>query len=88
MRGHTTWRIELTGELEAHGESWDDVEASTLTDEDLDRKFYSGFGGEEGCHFTVWTTNSVYFPWCYDGAEGVARVSRHPDGKATPHVGG
>jgi len=56
-------------------------------DSALDREFDDGFGGPEGCYFTVWTTGHVYFPVVYDGAESVGCVSRNPDGQATPHVG-
>lgn len=84
----TTWRKELEEVFEAQGEWWDDIEASTLTDEQLDTEFDRGYGSTEGVPFTVWTKNSVYFPWCYDGAEGVARVARHPDGQPTEHIGG
>ena len=84
----TTWREELIDALEKRDECWSDIESSTLTDDELDKEFDCGYGGSEGKPFTVWTVNTVYFPWVYDGAEGVAWVSRHPDGKATDHVGG
>lgn len=84
----TTWRKLLSEELELNNESWSDIVSSTLTDEQLDKDFDDGFGGTEGDSFTVWTTNRVYFPRCYDGAEGVAWVARNPDGKPTDHIGG
>jgi hypothetical protein len=70
------------------GELFEDIESSTLTDEQLDTKFDNGYGGSQGCAFTVWTKNHVYFPAVYDGAEWVAYVPRHPNGEATSHVGG
>ena len=70
----STWRQKLTVALEHRGETWDQIESITLN--------------VEGYPFTVWTAKRVYFPWCYDGSEGVASVSRHPDGVATDHVGG
>ena len=82
------WKMMLDGVLKENGESWDDVEANTMTEQDMKKKFDTGFGGTEGCPFTVWTKNSVYFPLQYDGAEWVGRVSRHPDGKPTEHQGG
>lgn len=82
------WRKALNEEMANHGESWGDVESHTLTDEQLDRCFDDGYGIEEGDAFTLWTKNRVYFPAVYDGSEWVASVARHPDGKATAHVGG
>jgi hypothetical protein len=79
----TTWRKELDACID-----WDDIESSTLTDEDLDREFDPGFGGSNGCSFTIWTSDRVYFPAVYDGSEWVEWVSRHPDTKPTQHVGG
>jgi hypothetical protein len=85
---NTTWRKELDEAFREAGDSWETVEASTLTEANLNTPFDPGYGCTEGCPFTVWTRQNVYFPWCYDGAEGVQRVSRNPDGVATPHVGG
>lgn len=84
----TTWQKELTDALKANGEDWNDVESSTLTQWDLTREFNNGFGGSEGAQFTLWTKHRVYFPVVYDGAEWVGWVSRNPDGKPTPHMGG
>ena len=83
-----TWRKGLEEALTVNGEAWGDIEASTLTEEQLDEEFDDGFGGSEGCPFTVWTRKWVYFPCVYDGAEWVESVSRHPDGVPTEHVGG
>jgi hypothetical protein len=85
---NTTWRELITIEMRERGELFEDIESSTLTDEQLDTKFDNGYGGSQGCAFTVWTKNHVYFPAVYDGAEWVACVPRHPNGKATSHVGG
>ena len=82
-----TWREEIETALEDNQEDWSDIEAITLTDEQLDKKFDSGYGGHEGDPFTVWTKNNVYFPIVYDGAEWVGTVSRNPDGKPTDHQG-
>jgi hypothetical protein len=84
----TSWREDITELLTQNGETWADVEAHTLTDEQLDKKFDHGYGGTEGAPFTLWTKNNVYFPGCYDGAEWVASVPRNPNGHATEHVGG
>ena len=85
---NTTWRKELTSVMSLNGESLDDIVANTMTDEDMDLEFDSVFGGTEGCEFTVWTENRVYFPICYDGAEWAGSVSRNPDGVPTAHQGG
>lgn len=81
-------RKDIANALAENDETWDDVEAHTLTDEQLDREFDNGYGCTEGDAFTVWTKNHVYFPICYDGAEWVGFVSRNPDGKPTNHQGG
>lgn len=86
--GMTTWKQLLTDALKQNGESWNDVESSTLTDKQLKRKFDAGYGGSEGDPFTAWTKNRVYFPAVYDGKEWVASVARNPDGKPTDHIGG
>lgn len=88
MKEYTTWRKEITLEMDERGESFADVEANTLTDDQLDAKFDHGYGVAKGSPFTLWTKNRVYFPVVYDGSEWVASVSRHPDGKPTWHVGG
>ena len=38
--------------------------------------------------FTVWTTNTVYFPVTYDCSLWTGSVSRNPDGKPTQAQGG
>ena len=60
----------------------------TLTDEQLDVRFYRGYGGREGEPFTAWTEARVYFPAVYDGAEWVESVPRDPCDEVTDHVGG
>jgi hypothetical protein len=84
----TTWRAELNKALLAMIETWADIESNTMTDAEMDEEFYNGYGGHEGCAFTVWTHKRVYFPAGYDGSEWVESVARHPDGHATPHIGG
>ena len=84
----TSWRSLLTDALTDQGETWEDVVESTLTDEALERRFDDGYGGSEGCAFTLWTFNRVYFPVVYDGAEWVSSVPRNPCDEATSHVGG
>lgn len=88
MKNMTTWRECITQEMKERGESWDDVVAMTTTHAELDDRFDAGYGGTNGCSFTLWTSRRVYFPGCYDGAEWVASVPRDPCDEATVHVGG
>ena len=84
----TTWRKELLHALKRHHETFEDIVSNTMTPEQMDKEFDGGWGGTEGCAFTVWTGNRVYFPASYDGSEWVASVARNPDGQATEHIGG
>lgn len=85
----TTWRMLLTEAMLSNGENFpDDVISTTLTDNELDQKFNDGLGLVEGCPFTVWTNNFVYFPAASDGSEWVASVPRNPNGVATQHISG
>lgn len=83
-----TWRKLLEKAMRSRGESLSGLEASTLSDADMDVEFHNGYGGPEGKPFTAWSAKAVYFPVCYDGSEWVGSVSRHPDGKPTQHHGG
>ena len=74
----TTWREMLNESLIEHGEGLADVVGNTMTDEQMDKDFDSSYGCAEGCPFTVWTTNRVYFPVVYDGAEWVGSAPRNP----------
>ena len=84
----TAWRKEITSQMIENNETWDSVEACTLSQEDLDIEFDDGFGSSMGKPFTVWTKNFVYFPAVYDGAEWVDSVPRNPCSVAKNHVGG
>ena len=83
-----TWRKLIVEQMKCHGETLADVVANTLSDSEMDVEFDDGWGEVEGKPFTLWTANRVYFPWRYDGSEGVESVSRVPDGVPTNHVGG
>ena len=83
----TTWRKEISLEMGRRGESWDDVVVSP-PDAALDREFDGGFGGAEGCAFTLWTKSRVYFPVVYDGSEWCESAPRNPCNHMMPHVGG
>jgi hypothetical protein len=84
----TNWKQLIQEAMKTHNETFDDVVSSTLTEEELLEMFDDGYGTNEGTPFTLWTTNRVYFPVVYDGAEWVESVSRNPDGKPTSHFGG
>ena len=82
------WKDLINDVLAYHGESWNDVEANTMTEKEMTKEFDEGYGGTQGCYFTIWTKKSVIFPACYDGSEWAARVSRNPDNQPTTHIGG
>lgn len=84
----TTWRKLIAREMVNNRETWCDLVHCTLSGEELDVEFNGDFGSANGEPFTLWTQDKVYFPCCYDGAEWVASVSRHPDGNPTEHIGG
>ena len=85
---NTTWQKLISKSLKAANETWDDVEATTLTDEQKTQIFYDGYGGSKGVNFTLWTKNRVYFPVIYNGAQWVGSVARHPCDEASSHHGG
>lgn len=101
---NVTWRQLILLEMENHHETWDDVVDSVMAvqyyewetesefahEPSFDRSFNNDYGGTNGDWFTVWTTNFVYFPVCYDGAEWAGSVQRNPvEPKiANKHVGG
>lgn len=60
----------------------------TLSDEQLDVRFYDYYGLIEGKPFTAWSEKRVYFPVCYDGAEWVGSAPRNPSLESCEHVGG
>ena len=84
----TTWHRLIEKGLRLHEESWDDVEACTLTESELDVEFDDGWGGSSGKPFTAWTADRVYFPAVYDGSEWASSAPRNPCGEAIEHVGG
>jgi hypothetical protein len=86
MNYRSTWFKLINKALEIENDG--PLIACTLTEKELHKSFYTGYGGEEGKSFTAWTENRVYFPACYDGAEWVASVPRNPCDEATGHVGG
>ena len=83
MARMTTWR-----KLIAECAEGDEIIACTLSEEELDAEFDSGYGVSEGRPFTAWSDQWVYFPSEYDGSEDCNRVPRNPCDIATEHVGG
>lgn len=83
-----TWKTAISEALDQNGEKWSDVLAYTLTHEELNREFDSGYGRPNGPPFTLWTANRVYFPIMYDGSEWVGSAPRNPCDEAMRHQGG
>ena len=84
----TTWKEQITERMKDNNDGWVNMEDTTLTKEELDAEFNPGYGGTEGCDFTLWTKHFVYFPASYDGSEWCASVPRNPNGHKTVHIGG
>jgi len=82
-----TWKDMLR---EAFADRKEDFEKmiTTLTPEELETDFDSGYGWSEGKAFTAWGEKYVYFPIIYDGAEWVGSAPRNPCDEATDHQGG
>ncbi len=86
--GYRTWKSLIGEALKDAGETFEDVVSTTLSDKELNKGFYAGYGGTNGLAFTLWTKNRVYFPVSYDGAEWAASAPRNPCDEAVNHVGG
>lgn len=86
-KGNDSWHTMLQEAMEDRGEDFSTV-VCTLTEDQLKRKFYAGFGETEGKPFTAWGKDWVYFPVCFDGAEWVGSAPRNPCDIATDHQGG
>lgn len=82
----TTWRTMIDEERAKRDDG--PIVAWTLTDDQLDVSFDSGFGLSEGAAFTAWSDARVYFPVVYDGAEWCGSAPRNPSDEATEHQGG
>ena len=75
-------------EVNRWGETKDKPRYCDIDDPLFLKVFDSGYGGTEGCHFTVWGKKNIYFPVCYDGSEWVGAVRRNPCLEASEHHGG
>lgn len=82
-----SWKELITESMIGGNDSWNNVESCTMTSEEMNKKFYTGFGRIEGTLFTVWTAKYIYFPVVYNGAEWVGRISRNPNGESCWHFG-
>ncbi len=83
----TTWRKEISAVFEANKDTWDNVVETTLSSNDLDLEFDSGYGRPEGKPVTLWTKDRVYYPIVYDGSEWVSSAPRNPCTEACEHKG-
>ncbi len=79
---NTSWRELVIECMAEHSESWADVEATTLSNEELDRRRYSEHGGvdgeDEAALLNVWTARSVYVGTGEEYRPGVRWIPRHP----------
>ena len=76
-----TLRDLITEEMNRRGETWKDVEESTLTDAEMDHAFDSDRGTASAIPFYLWTANFVYFAYTIYGADSVESVPRCPSAK-------
>jgi hypothetical protein len=83
-----TWAELILKEMRKAGEPDAKVVGSTLTEDEMNREFFAGFGSPEGDTFTLWTEKRVYFPVTGDGSEWVGSAPRHPCEEKTDHQGG
>ena len=74
-----TWKEKINEAFEKTGDSWANVEQSTLSEENMSDEF--------GGAFAIWTKDYVYFPVCYDHLEWIGRVARNPNGLPTEPQG-
>jgi hypothetical protein len=81
------WKQMLKDEFEENGDNFEEMK-TTLTEEELNKDFDTGYGGSEGEPFTAWGEKYVYFPIVYDGAEWVGSAPRNPCDEKTSHLGG
>ena len=93
---HNEWLEDIEFNYETHiahpfQYEWENLEKPNYIslNELLRREFDAGFGCIDGYNFILYTKDWVYFPCCYDGAEWIDRVPRHPNKDYIPkHFGG
>lgn len=83
------WRRLIEYSMKLHGETFEDIVGHAPdTKSWMDVPFDDGYGSQQGCPFTLWTKNRVYFPLCYDGSEWVGSAPRNPCDEEMGHQGG
>ena len=85
---YTSWGRLIREEMRKVKDDWDNIEHSTLADEELRSPFLAD-ATEPGKSFTFWTKERVYFP-CWNtesGYSSVASVPRNPSSEAVKHIG-
>lgn len=87
MRNYISWKEMLIDAFEQTGDDFNNLK-TTLSEEELEVKFDSGYGGSEGKAFTAWGDKFVYFPVVYDGSEWVGYAPRNICNIKTQHQGG
>lgn len=85
-----TWKEKITKCMAKNKDGWKNYIESRPAKVTgwLDTEFDDGYGATEGCPFTLWTKDYVYFPICYDGAERCGSAPRNPGNVALEHQGG
>ena len=82
-----SWKEMLIAAFEETGDNFNNLK-TTLSKEELEVKFDSGYGASEGKPFTAWGDKYVYFPVVYDGSEWVGFAPRNICDIKTKHWGG
>lgn len=86
--GDVSWRELIEEALGETGETWADIVATTLSEQELDDRFYNSYSECGGVPFFAWSKAYVYFSHEYDGFLEVKWVPRHPGGRmALEHIG-
>lgn len=77
-----TWRKHLKAAMEKNNESFSDIEARSISIEQLDEPFGRKWGRGIIDVFFVWTKNNVYFPVMVGDLcdEFIGSVPRRPEG--------
>lgn len=83
----STWHEMLKNAFIEDGEDFSKM-ICTLSNEQLQVEFNSGYGCSEGAPFTAWGEKWVYFPIVYDGSEWVGHAPRNPCEISMQHQGG
>ncbi|CAB5224175.1 hypothetical protein UFOVP387_38 [uncultured Caudovirales phage] len=82
-----SWKEMLIDAFKETGDNFNNLK-TTLSKEELEVKFDSGYGSSQGIYFTAWGDKYVYFPVVYDGSEWVGFAPRNICDIRTKHWGG